>query len=114
MGTHNITVILVDVNNETTTKEQKVMGTTKPTINIGVDDAGEYYLITITDETGLAKVDFNIRGEARTITVEDGKTELKYKIKINDNDQNKLEITAYNVDGIASETIRRMADKTNH
>ena len=28
MGTHNITVILVDVNNETTTKEQKVMGTT--------------------------------------------------------------------------------------
>ena len=29
MGTHNITVILVDVNNETTTKEQKVMGTTK-------------------------------------------------------------------------------------
>lgn len=114
MGTHNITVILVDVNNETTTKEQKVMGTTKPTINIGVDDAGEYYLITITDEIGLAKVDFNIRGEARTITVEDGKTELKYKIKINDNDQNKLEITAYNVDGIASETIRRMADKTNH
>ena len=25
MGTHNITVVLVDINNKTTTKEQKVM-----------------------------------------------------------------------------------------
>ena len=113
MGTHNITVVLVDVNNQTTTKEEKVMGTTKPIINVETDDAGEYYLITITDEVGLQKVDLNIRGEEKTITVEDGKKELKYKIKLNDNDENRLEITAYNVDGITSDTIRRMADKTN-
>ncbi len=113
MGTHNITVVLVDVNEERTTKEEKVMGTTKPIINVETDDAGEYYLITITDEVSLQKVDLNIRGEARTITVEDGKKELKYKIKLNDNDENRLEITAYNVDGIASDTIRRTANKTN-
>ncbi len=114
MGTHNITIVLVDVNNESITKEQKVMGTTKPTINVETDDTGEYYLITITDETGLEKVDLNIRGEQRTITVEDGKKELKYKLKINDNDENRLEITAYNVDGIASDTVKKMANKTNH
>lgn len=113
MGTHDITVAIVDINNKTTTKEEKVMGTTKPMINVETDDAGEYYLITITDEVGLQKVDLNIRGEAKTITVEDGKKELKYKIKLEDNNQNRLEITAYNVDGIVSDTVRKMADKTN-
>lgn len=114
MGEHNLTVILVDVNNETITKEQKVKGVTKPTITVEKDDAGEYYLITITDETGLERVELNIREEQRTITAENGEKELKYKIKINDNDENRLIITAYNVDGIASDTIKRMADKTNN
>lgn len=114
MGTHNVTVVLVDVNNKTETKEKTVIGTTKPIINVSTDDAGEYYLITITDEKGLDRVDLNIRGEERTITVDDGKTELKYKIKLNDNDENRLEITAYNVDGINSDTVRKKADKTNH
>ena len=111
MGTHDIMVTLVDVNNETTTKEQTVMGTTKPTINIEADDAGEYYLITITDETGLERVDLTLRGEQRTITVENGEKELKYKLKLNAGDENRLEITAYNVDGIASDTRRVSAPK---
>ena len=113
-GRHNVTVTLVDVNNETATEEKPVMGTTKPIINIETDDAGEYYLITITDETGLQKVDLNIRGEQKTITVENGEKELKYKIKLNDNDENRLEVTAYNVDGMPSDTMRKKADKTNH
>ncbi len=111
MGEHNLTVILVDVNNETITKEQKVKGVTKPTIDIGVDDAHEYYLITISDETGLERVEFTIRGEQKTVTVENGETELKYKLKLNDGDENKLEITAYNVDGIASDTQKVSASK---
>ena len=111
MGTHNIMVTLVDVNNETTTKEQTVMGTTKPIIDIGADDAGEYYLITITDETGLERVELNLRGEQRTITVENGEKELKYKLQLNEGDENRLEITAYNVDGIASDTRRVSAPK---
>ena len=113
MGEHNLTVILVDVNNETITKEQKVKGVTKPSVTVEKDDTGEYYLITITDETGLDRVELNIRGEEKNITVENGEKELKYKIKINDNDENKLIITAYNVDGIASDTVKKMADKTN-
>ena len=111
MGTHDITVILVDVNNETATQQKTVIGTTKPTVNIETDDAGEYYLITITDETGLQKVDINIRGEQRSITVENGEKELKYKLQLSAGNENRLEITAYNVDGIASETRKVMAPK---
>lgn len=111
MGTHNIVVTLTDVNNKTTTKEQKVMGTTKPTISIGTDDAGEYYLITITDENGLQRVELNLRGEERTIEVEDSKKEVKYKLPLITGNQNRLEITAYNVDGIASDTRKVQAQK---
>ena len=111
MGEHNLTVVLVDENNETITKQQKVKGVVKPTITVQFDDAKENYLITITDETGLEKVDFNIRGENKTITVDDHKTELKYKLKLQNGDENRLEITAYNVDGIQSDVKRVKATK---
>ena len=111
VGEHTLTVILVDINNETITKEQKVKGVMKPTIEVTLDDAKENYLITIKDETGLSKVDVIIRGETTSVTVEDGKKELKYKIKLNDGDENKLEITAYNTDGIASDTVKKKAKK---
>lgn len=111
MGEHDLTVILVDVNNETITKEQKVKGVTKPTITVELDETKENYIITITDDTGLEKVDFLIRGEEKTVTVEDGKTELKYKLGLKEGNDNVLEITAYNVDGIASDTKKVKASK---
>ena len=111
MGEHNLTVILVDVNNETITKEQKVKGVTKPTIEIGADEARENYLVTITDETGLDRVEVTLRGESRTVTVEDNATEVKYRFPLIENDENILEITAYNVDGIASDTRKIKANK---
>ena len=52
-----------------------------------------------------------MRGEQRTITVENGEKELKYKLQLNEGDENRLEITAYNVDGIASDTRKVMAAK---
>ena len=111
MGEHNLTVILVDVNNETITKEQKVKGVTKPVIEIGADEAKENYLVTITDETGLDKVEVTLRGETKTVTVEDNATEVKYRFPLIENDENMLEITAYNVDGIASDTKKVRANK---
>lgn len=110
MGEHNLTVILVDVNNETITKEQKVKGVTKPVIEIGADDTKENYLVTITDETGLDKVEVTLRGESRTVTVEDNAKEVKYRFPLKENDENILEITAYNVDGI-SDTRKIRANK---
>lgn len=111
MGEHDLTVILVDVNNDTITKEQKVKGVTKPTINVTLDEAKENYLITISDDIGLQKVDFVIRGEEKTVTVEDGKTELKYKLALKEGNENILEITAYNVDDIVSDTKKVKASK---
>ena len=48
MGEHTLTVILVDKNNETITKEQKVKGVVKPKIQVKLDENKENFLITIT------------------------------------------------------------------
>ena len=105
MGEHTLTVVLVDENNKSITKEQKVKGVTKPVVNVSLDENIENYLIVITDETGLDKVEFVINGEPKTVTVDDNRKELKYKLKLTPG-ENKLEIIAYNIDGIKSKHVK--------
>ena len=50
-------------------------------------------------------------GVADKIAVEDNATEVKYRFPLIENDENILEITAYNVDGIASDTRKIKANK---
>lgn len=109
MGEHTLTVILVDKNNETITKEQKVKGVVKPKIQVKLDDNKENFLITITDDSGLDRVEFIINGENKTIKANEGQKELKIKLPLRDG-QNIVEITAYNLDGIESDNVK--ANKT--
>lgn len=104
MGEHILTVILVDENNETTTKEQTVKGVTKPTIEVSLDENKENYVIKITDTSDIKQVDIQLRGQNKTITPEAGKKELKYKLKLKAGDENYLEVTAQNTEGISSGT----------
>ena len=101
MGEHKLIVILVDVNNETITKEQVVKGVVKPVIEIEADEERENYLVTITDETGLDEIEVTLRGETKTVTVEDNATEVKYRFPLIENSDNLLEITAHNLEGIS-------------
>jgi len=109
MGEHTLTVILVDKNNETITKEQKVKGVVKPKIQVKLDDNKENFLITITDESGLDRVEFVINGENKNIKANEDQKELKIKLPLKEG-QNMVEITAYNLDGIESDKIT--ANKT--
>lgn len=109
MGEHTLTVILVDKNNETITKEQKVKGVVKPKIQVKLDDNKENFLITITDDSGLDRVEFIINGENKTIKANEGQKELKIKLPLRDG-QNIVEIKAYNLDGIESDNVK--ANKT--
>lgn len=109
MGEHILTVILVDKNNETITKEQKVKGVVKPKIQVKLDDNQENFLITITDDSGLDRIEFVINGENKTLTAKEGQKEMKLKLPLKDGG-NKVEIIAYNLDGIQSDKTR--ANKT--
>lgn len=109
MGEHTLTVILVDKNNETITKEQKVKGVVKPKIQVKLDEAQENFLITVTDDSGLDRIEFIINGENKTLTANEGQKEMKLKLPLKDG-ENRVEIIAYNLDGIESDKTR--ANKT--
>lgn len=107
MGEHTLTVVLVDVNNETTTKEQKIKGVTKPTISVTQDTENpNAVLISVTDANGIESVDVTVNGNSQTVQAE-GKTEFNVKLEMPVG-ENNLEIIAHNVDGVDSDpyTVR--------
>lgn len=94
-GLHKLTVIAVDINNNTETKEQKIEGVTKPKIEITTD--GENFIIKASDEQGLKKIEFLINGSRKKINEENlaGKTEVEFKYPLSDG-ENQITVLVYN------------------
>lgn len=112
-GLHTLTVIVVDSNNQTETKEQEVNGVTKPKLEVTTD--GEKFIINASDEEGLTKVEFIINEVEKyrldlkaELSLEDRK-QFEYAYPLNDG-ENKLEVTVYNESDI-SETFKALFNK---
>ena len=109
-GQHTLTVIVVDKNNQTTTKVQEVKGVTKPEISIEIDTSeGEpKFFVKVTDEEGLKRLEFVIdegtENEKRykQENFEEGTKEFEYKFPIHDG-ENKILVRAYNTNDVSSE-----------
>lgn len=107
-GEHTITVVAVDANNETETKEQKVKGVTKPKLEV-TTDGSDNFVINASDEQGLKKVEFIINETEKFRISLDGRTELEYAYPLHDG-ENKLEVTVYNENDV-TETFRAKVTK---
>ena len=108
-GQHTLTVVVVDVNNKTETKEQEVKGVTKPTINISLDqENGELgFLVTVTDEEGLRRIEFTLNEEERyKQEFDDNTKEFSYKFPIKEG-ENKILVKAYNINDVTEEAGAR-------
>lgn len=112
-GLHKLTIIVVDSNNQTETKEQEVNGVTKPKLDVSTD--GENFVIKASDEQGIKRVEFIINEEERyllnlesQLPIEERK-EFEYSYPFHDG-ENKLEITVYNENDI-TETFRALVRK---
>lgn len=113
-GLHTLTVIVVDENNKTETKEQEVKGVTKPKLDVTTDDSGNF-IIKASDEQGITKVEFiinetekyrlDLKGE---LALEDRK-EFEYAYPLHDG-ENKLEVTVYNESDV-TETFEATVNK---
>lgn len=108
-GLHKLTIIVVDENNKTETKEQEVNGVTKPKLEVTTDGESNF-IIKATDEQGLKRVEFIINEEEKymldlekALSPEDRK-EFEYAYPLHEG-ENKLEVTVYNESDI-SETSR--------
>ena len=91
-GTHTLTVSAVDENNKTETATKIVVGATRPTLDVSVED-NKYYLIKVTDENEIKRVEI-ITPEG-TETQEPLEKEFEYKVELKKGD-NKMIVRAYN------------------
>lgn len=98
-GTHTLTVIVVDVNNNTETKEIEVQGVTKPKLEVKPDASGNNFVVTMSDEQGLERVEFIINETKKYRVMLDGKTEHEFSYPLEEG-ENKLNVTVYNTSGV--------------
>ena len=97
-GEHTLTVIAVDEDNKTTTKEKTVKGVVEPEIETYVDETGKF-IITLKDESGLEKIEL-IANETDKLEKElEGKKEVKFGYMLKDG-ENIIKIRLTNVDGV--------------
>ena len=97
-GSNILTVIVVDINNTVETKEQEVIGTTKPKVEIGTDGANNFIIIA-SDEQGLKRIEFLINegdeDEDKNFMNLDGQKEIEYPYPFKEG-ENRLEVRVYN------------------
>lgn len=99
-GLHTLTVIVVDVNNTTQTKEQEVKGVTKPKVEV-TTDGSENFIIKASDEEGIKKIEFIINEtEKKMLNLDQAypleeRKEFEYAYPLH-NGENKLEVRVYN------------------
>jgi len=99
-GLHKLTVIAVDINNNTETKEQEVKGVTKPKLDVTTDGSSNF-IIKASDDEGIKKVEFIINENERykldldkVYSLEQRK-QFEYAYPLHDG-ENRLEVRVYN------------------
>lgn len=108
-GLHTLTVIVVDENNNTDTKVQKINGVSKPSVTINSD--GEHFIINASDDEKLSKIEFKLNQDGQTYELnleEMNLKELEYTLPMAmQTGDNVIEVTVYNASGITNYSAAR-------
>lgn len=96
-GNHTLVVKAKDINGNETTKTQKVVGDTKPTLNVTTD--GEKFYIKAEDDEGLDKIQYQLNS-GEVITEQIDNKEYSKEIELEEG-KNKLLVRVYNKNQIA-------------
>lgn len=102
-GEHELTVSVIDINNNKEEKTQKVVGTTKPSLRLEKGD--DCYVIKATDELELRKIEIKTLIDGKTFTIQAEGKEFEYNFPLKEG-ENRVEVTAYNSNNVASDTIK--------
>ena len=104
LGRHKLKVVATDINGEKSEKEQEVVGTTKPVIKL--EKGNNAYKITATDEIGLDRIEITTVSDGKVVKIQADGKKLEYNFPLKQNDENFIEIMAYNENGVASKKVR--------
>lgn len=108
-GLHTLTVVMVDEDNGTDTKVQKINGVSKPKLEIDLDETRMHFVIKASDDEKLSKIEFVLNQndeDAYAINLEEKDLkELEYVLPMELKDgENLIEVTVYNSNGITENT----------
>lgn len=107
-GLHTLTVIVVDINNQTITKTQDVQGVTRPNLEVTTDGSSNF-IIKASDEQGLKRIELIIDETKKYKADLTGRKEFEYKVPLKEG-ENKIQVTIYNENDI-SETSKKKVTK---
>lgn len=97
-GKHTLTVIVVDVNNNTETKVQQINGVSIPVIDISFNSDYTSYVIKLTDEIELKEVIVTLdEDESKKYGQKLSGKEFQFEIPLKEGD-NKMKVEVYNSD----------------
>lgn len=108
-GLHQLTIVVVDENNNTDTKVQKIKGVSKLNLEIDFDDEIKHFVIKTSDEEQLEKVEFKLNyddAQNYVLNLKDmNLKELVYTLPMElQVGENVLEVTVYNKNGLSEYT----------
>lgn len=101
-GEHELTVRVLNVNGKEEEKTQTVVGTTKPTLTIEKGD--DCYIIKASDEIQLDRIEIKTVDDGKVTKIDTDDKEFEYSYPLKDDNENKIEVTAYNSNGVTSDT----------
>lgn len=108
-GLHSLTVIVVDENNGTYTKVQKINGVSKPELIIDLDEQREHFVIKASDDELLSKIEIRLNQDDNKRYVlnleEKNLKQLNYVLPIElQIGENLIEVIVYNSNGVTKQT----------
>ncbi len=110
-GLHTLTVVVVDENNNTDTKQQKINGVSKPKVEVTVDEQNEHFVIKASDEEKISKFSFKLNQDENQeyeMNLEDKDfKEIQYVLQDSmklQPGENTIEVTVYNSNGVSTES----------
>ncbi len=112
-GLHTLTVVVVDENNNTDTKVQKINGVSKPNLKIECDEEVKHFVIIASDDEKITRVEFKLNqddGQQYLLNFEDRDLkELNYTLPMElQSGDNVLEVTVYNSNGVSNYSAVRL------
>ena len=108
-GLHALTVIVVDEDNNTDTKVQKINGVSKPKITVAVDDAKQHFVIKATDDEKITTIVFRLNQDDNqyyTLNIADmNYNDIQYVLPMElQSGENTIEVTIKNASGVTEES----------
>ena len=108
-GLHTLTVIVVDEDNNTDTKVQKINGVSKPKITVAVDDAKQHFVIKASDDEKITTIVFRLNQDDNqyyTLNIADmNYNDIQYVLPMElQSGENTIEVTIKNASGVTEES----------